>query len=108
MRLPAITVQQRQHEDSRQRHEELYQAFLDGTRVQRPITPDTWIEDQNATSANARAFWRTRGFRIRTKTNAEKTVMDVWLEATDPQPVRIRREHVGADETWAQPAGRGR
>lgn len=80
MRLPTITPEQHVHEAARQRNEALYQAFLTHTVVHVVTTPITWVQQQNAASSNARHFWTSRGFRIRTKTNPQKTVMDVWLE----------------------------
>lgn len=82
MRLPTSTPEQQKHEASRQFCEEMYQAFLEGRRIEIPVTPDTYFKVQAQISANTRHFWGGRGFRIRTKADAfkTKTVLYVWLE----------------------------
>lgn len=81
MRLPAITAQQREHEDSRQRHEGWYQAFLDGERVTYQTTRDGCEKDRLRLSGNTRAFWRQRGFIVRTETSRDKRALTIWLES---------------------------
>jgi hypothetical protein len=88
MRLPTCTAEQRRHEACRQRHEALYQGFLDGTRLHVAVTPESWIQIQNATSSRIRQYWAARGFLVRTATNKEKSALWVWLEA---KPEHLQR-----------------
>lgn len=81
MRLPAITRKQQQWEDSRQWSERLYEAFLSDVTIEVPVTRATAVGIQNRISANTRHFWSERGFYIRTRTNAEKTILFVWLQS---------------------------
>lgn len=80
MRLPTVTAEHRQNEDARQQHEALYLAYQTGNSISRPITPDTAVKIQGDESGNIRRFWHTRGFRVRTRTNREKTWLTIWIE----------------------------
>lgn len=80
MRLPALTPEQQKHEASRQFCEEMYQAFLDGRRIDVPVTRETVIKVQARISGNTRHFWSGRGFRIRTKADTANGTLSVWLE----------------------------
>lgn len=85
MRLPAVTQRQLEHENSRERHERWYAAYLASEPVIYPTSPGACVIDQNFYSSNGRRFWAERGFRIRTRTNLEKTTLTVWLEARPAQ-----------------------
>lgn len=80
MRLPVITREHAIHEDARQHNEALYLAFLVGDRIAVAVTPETVHGVQLKQSGDYRRFWLARGFRIRTKRNADQTVLAVWLE----------------------------
>ena len=91
MRLPAITNGQKHVEDSRAFNERLYAAFLAGVPIELPITKLNWREEQSRVSGNSHKFWNARGFRVRTRSDAEKTTLTVWLE----QGSARRRSNVG-------------
>lgn len=83
MRLPTTSRTQKLREDSRQFHEALYQAFLDGRRVNIIVSPHTIAAEQLRISGNARKFWADRGFQIRTQAQAGQTVLAIWIAVKD-------------------------
>jgi len=85
LRLPTLTKEHGLHEDSRQHHEDLYAAFLNGLRIEIAVTPDTVHAVQLKQSGDYRRFWLARGFKIRTKRNADASILWVWLERTANQ-----------------------
>jgi hypothetical protein len=102
VRLPAVTPQQKQHEASRQFHEALYTAFLGQHGVIVTVTPETANDEQLSVSSRPRAFWRARGFRIRTRIEEQKTVLRVWLEPmVAPEAPRVRKRD-DDDLVWQQ------
>jgi hypothetical protein len=80
MRLPAITPRQIIGEHVRQRHEDWYQAFLDGTRITYPTTPAESEKFRWTLATNPRPFWRERGFKICTRVRKDHRAVTVWLE----------------------------
>lgn len=80
MRLPAITPHQRENERSREQHELWFQAYLDGKRMSYATKPYECEDERLRLSGNGRAFWRQRGFTVRTSTNRDKTILTIWLE----------------------------
>ena len=80
MRLPTVTQGQERYENARALNERLYQTTLQGVPFGVPITKLNWRAVQAEMSANTHRFWYARGYRIRTRTDAEKTTLTVWLE----------------------------
>lgn len=91
MRLPVVTKEHAIHEDARSHNEALYAAFLAGQRIDVAVTPETVQRVQLKESGDYRRFWQARGFRIRTKRNAEHTILAVWLERSTAQTRRGHR-----------------
>lgn len=105
MRLPAVTKEHQQNEDSRQWHERVWASFLAQETIAVPVTPWDYVDVQLRISANTRSFWNTRGYRIRTKTNEEKTILTVWLEQIEAKAPRTKPDQSDqpAQQAWAQP-----
>lgn len=99
MRLPAVTKEHQQNEDSRQWHERLWAAHEANQMVYVSVTPETVQREQLRISSNTRTFWSARGYRIRTRTTADKRAVVVWLEPM-PRPIGRGRRQV---EAWTQP-----
>ena len=100
MRLPTVTQWQERYEDARALNERLYQTLLQGVPFGVPITKLNWRVVQAEMSANTHRFWYARGYRIRTRTDAEKTTLTVWLE---PKPAT--RSKTGATMRVAKTVG---
>ena len=99
MRLPAVTKEHQQNENSRQWHERLWAAHESHELVYVPVTPETAHAVQLRISSNTRTFWSARGYRIRTETSEDRRRLAVWLERM-PMPIGRGRRQV---EAWQQP-----
>jgi hypothetical protein len=103
MRLPVVTPQQKQHEDSRQFNEALYAASQSGRRIIVTATPDTVQAVQLSLSSNTRHFWVTRGYRIRTAIAKDRQSVAVWLEVERRvRPLPRGRNRNEDDLIWQQ------
>lgn len=105
MRLPTLNTEHVQREDARAHHEALYRAFLAKTTVPVAITPETREQVQASESSNGRRFWESRGFRIRTKSNRDNTVLSVWLEV-DGRAAELEAARAFRDERRREIAAR--
>jgi len=98
MRLPAVTKEHQQNEDSRQWHERLWAAYEANKTVDVAVTPETANREQLRISSNTRTFWSARGYRIRTRKSDDLRWLVVWLEQM-PAPIGRGRRQV---EAWQQ------
>lgn len=98
MRLPTATPKQQQNEVAREFSERIYQAYQAGQTVDIPVTVHTYTDVQAKISWGLGRFWRSRGFRVCTKTTADRAYLSVWLEritASRPDGRRQRRNSIG-------------
>lgn len=79
MRLPAVTPQQKQREDSRQFCETLYGAFLAEHCVMVRTAPDRIARQQRQVASNTRHFWKERGFLLHTAQSEDQALLRVWI-----------------------------
>lgn len=78
--IPAVTTHQAHRRNALKRHNQLWAAYVAGEPVTLPITPETYVATQRREVQATTDYWKPRGYRVRTQSNEDKTVLTVWLE----------------------------
>ncbi len=77
MRLPALTVGQKQTEDARAFHEAIWTAFNQGGRHLLPMSAYLAGLEQERVVSTYKGFWARRGYTLRSHRTA--TGLELWL-----------------------------
>lgn len=80
MRLPAISVAQKEIEAARAFHEAVWAACEAGTHYRVLSMPETVRRDAKLAADKFRKFWDRRGYRLHCRRSRVGYSIDVWVE----------------------------
>lgn len=83
--LPARSPHEAKRRNALKRHQKLWEAYKNGNPIEVSITPDTYLRTQLRLQGGTRDYWGPRGYRVRTQSNEDKTVLTIWLEPLSAQ-----------------------